>query len=139
MNNNVNSSSKAIGLTIVAAATANILVGLIKFVAGFITNSSAMISEGCHSAADACNSILVAIGIKASKKTPTIEHPFGYGKNLYFYSFVVALLIFSLGGAVSIFKGVSAIINPEPLGDPLINYIICACAIVIEGISFCVA
>lgn len=124
---------------IVAAIIGNILVGIVKFIAFICTNSSAILAESLHSFVDTFNGVVVAIGIKSSKKPPTLEHPFGYGKNLYFYSFVVALLIFSLGGAVSIFKGVTAIINPEPLGDPLINYIICGCAILIEGASFTVA
>lgn len=95
-------------VSVIAAIVGNVLIGLVKFVAAFISGSSAMLAEGIHSIVDCGDGILVLYGIHASKRSADIDHPFGYGKELYFFSFIVALFIFALGGGVSIFKGVTA-------------------------------
>lgn len=95
-------------IAIIAAIIGNILIGIVKFVAAAISGSSAMIAEGIHSLVDSGDGMLVLYGLKASKRRPDIEHPFGYGKELYFFTFIVAIFIFALGGGVSIFKGISA-------------------------------
>lgn len=95
-------------VAVFAAICGNILIGIVKFVAAAISGSSAMVAEGIHSIVDSGDGILVLYGIKASKRKPDIDHPFGYGKELYFFTFIVALFIFALGGGVSIFKGVTA-------------------------------
>ena len=99
---------KSSPIAVVAAIVGNILIGIVKFVAAAISGSSAMISEGIHSFVDTGDGLLVLYGIKASKKRADVEHPFGYGKQLYFYTFMVALFIFAVGGGASIFKGIQA-------------------------------
>lgn len=128
-------------ISVIAAIVGNILVGIVKFIAAGISGSAAMVSEGIHSIVDSGNGILVLYGIHASKKKPDLEHPFGYGKTLYFFAFIVAVLIFALGGGVSIFKGVTAYQNASvaELGDPTLNYIIIFLAMVIEGTSLAIA
>ena len=128
-------------VAVFAAIIGNILIGIVKFIAAGISGSSAMVAEGIHSIVDSGDGILVLYGIKASKRRPDIEHPFGYGKELYFFTFIVALFIFALGGGVSIVKGVLAWINADNtvLGDPTINYVVCLIAMIIEGTSLGIA
>lgn len=117
----------------------NIAIGVVKFIAGAITASSAMFSEGIHSVVDSGNDILVLYGVKSSKKKPDIEHPFGYGKNLYFYTFVVAVLIFAVGGGFAIYEGWESIQESlkgvHELSDPTVNYIVISIAVCLEGYS----
>lgn len=131
MNNNQKS--------IYSALAANLLIALTKFVAGSFTNSSSMISEGIHSTVDTANQLLILYGIKRSKKAPDQSHPFGYGKELYFWSFVVSILIFGLGGALSIYQGVAHIMEPEIMKDPFWNYIVLFLSLIFEGTSFIIA
>lgn len=128
-------------ISVIAAIVGNILVGIVKFIAAAISGSAAMVSEGIHSIVDSGNGILVLYGLHASKKKPDLEHPFGYGKTLYFFAFIVAVLIFALGGGVSIYKGITAYQHAgmAELGDPTLNYIIIAIAMVIEGTSLIIA
>jgi cation diffusion facilitator family transporter len=125
--------------TIYTALAANLLIAIIKFISGFITNSSAMISEGVHSLVDTTNQLLLLMGIRLSKKSPDAKRPFGYGKELYFWSFIVSILIFGIGGSISIFQGIIHLRNPPPLEPPLWNYIVLACSFVFEGTSLFVA
>lgn len=128
-------------ISVIAAIAGNILVGIVKFIAAAISGSAAMVSEGIHSIVDSGNGILVLYGLHASKKKPDLEHPFGYGKTLYFFAFIVAVLIFALGGGVSIYKGITAYqtASASELGDPTLNYIIIVIAMIIEGVSLAIA
>ncbi len=104
-----------------------------------ITGSSAMLSEGIHSAVDSFNGVLLLVGIRLSQRPATPEHPFGHGKELYFWSLIVAVLIFGLGGGVSFYEGVQHIRHPQPLRDPTWNYVVLAAATLFESISFAIA
>lgn len=125
--------------SIYSALAANLLIAITKFVAGAFSNSAAMISEGIHSLVDTVNQILLLFGLKRSKKPADATRPFGYGKELYFYSFIVSILIFGLGGGLSIYQGVTHIFKPEELGDPTWNYIVLGLSVVFEGASLLIA
>jgi cation diffusion facilitator family transporter len=125
--------------SIYSALAANLLIAVTKFIAGGFTNSSSMISEGIHSMVDTVNQVLLLYGLKRSHKKPDISHPFGYGRELYFWSFIVSILIFGLGGGISIYQGVNHIIKPEELGDPFWNYIVLASSFIFEGTSLVIA
>ena len=121
--------------SVIAAVAANILVGIVKFIAAAISGSSAMVSEGIHSIVDSGNGLLILLGIKKSSRKPDVEHPFGYGQELYFWTLVVAIMIFALGGGVSIYEGISHIreVGPDTvLGDPTVNYVVLLVAAAIE-------
>lgn len=118
---------------IYAAVAANIAIAISKFVAAFLSGSSAMLSEGIHSFVDSGNGLLLLFGINRSKKKPDPDHPLGYGKELYFWSLVVAVLIFAIGGGMSFYEGISHLQHPELMGDPTLSYIVLALAIVFEG------
>jgi cation diffusion facilitator family transporter len=121
---------------IFAALAGNTLIAITKFIAAFMTGSSAMLSEGIHSLVDTGNQGLLLYGIARSKK-PADEHfPFGHGKEIYFWSFVVAILIFALGGGISIYEGIKHLAHPEPIENPLINYLVLGLAILFEGAAW---
>jgi cation diffusion facilitator family transporter len=124
---------------LVAALAANLGIALAKFVAAALTGSSAMLTEGFHSAVDSTNQLLMLYGRKRSKRPPDDLHPLGYGRELYFWSFVVAILIFSTGAGLSIYEGIEHIRRPVEMVDPTVNYIVLAVSIVLEGFSFTVA
>jgi len=126
-------------IAIYGAIAANVAIAITKFVVAGITGSSAMLSEGIHSAVDTFNGVLLLVGLKLSKRPATPEHPFGHGKELYFWSLMVAVLIFGLGGGVSFYEGVQHVRNPEPIRDPLWNYVVLGAAGVFEGWSFAIA
>jgi cation diffusion facilitator family transporter len=126
-------------IAIYGAIGANIAIAVTKFVVAGITGSSAMLSEGIHSSVDTFNGILLLVGLRLSKRPASVEHPFGHGKELYFWSLIVAVLIFGLGGGVSFYEGIEHIRHPEPLGDPTWNYVVLAAAAVFEGTSFLIA
>ncbi len=130
------SSSKKV---IFAALAGNSLISITKFVAAFYTNSSAMLSEAIHSVVDTGNQGLLLYGLKCSKRPADKKHPFGYGMELYFWSFVVAILIFGLGAGISIYEGIHKIAEPIPIIDPHINYIVLGLAVVFESIACSVA
>src|SRR3954467_5251559 len=109
---------------IYAALAGNLVIALTKFVAAWWTGSSAMLSEGVHSVVDTSNQILLLYGINRSSMPPDDDHPLGYGRELYFWSFIVALLIFSLGAGVSIYEGIVHIRDPVHITDPVVNYIV---------------
>ena len=126
-------------IAIYGAIAANVAIAVTKFVVAGITGSSAMLSEGIHSAVDTLNGILLLVGIRLSQRPATPEHPFGHGKELYFWSLIVAVLIFGLGGGVSFYEGVQHVRHPEPMQDPMWNYIVLGAAGVFEGWSFAIA
>jgi cation diffusion facilitator family transporter len=126
-------------LAIYGAIAANVAIAATKLVVASITGSSAMLSEGIHSSVDSFNGVLLLVGIRLSQRPATPEHPFGHGKELYFWSLIVAVLIFGLGGGISFYEGVQHIRHPEPLHDPTWNYVVLGAATVFESISFGIA
>src|SRR5918911_2590797 len=126
-------------LVVFGAIAANVAIALTKFIAAGATGSSAMWSEGIHSLVDTGNGLLLLVGLRRSQRPATVEHPFGHGKEMYFWSLIVAVLIFGIGGGVSIFEGVAHLRQPEPLGDPGWNFIVLGAAALFEGTSFAVA
>ena len=129
------SSKKAV----VAAIVGNLAIAATKFVAAAFTGSSAMISEGIHSVVDTGNGVLLLYGMRRGARPADTNHPFGHGKELYFWSFVVAIIVFAGGGGMSIYEGILHMRNPSPLENPLINYVVLGLAAVFESISFTVA
>ena len=121
--------------TIIVALAANVGIAAAKFVAAAITGSSAMLTEGVHSLVDSTNQLLLLYGRKRADKVPDAMHPFGYGRELYFWSFVVAILVFALGAGVSVYEGVLHIIDPEPAVSPLIAFAVLGIAFGLEGWS----
>jgi cation diffusion facilitator family transporter len=126
-------------LAIYGAIAANVAIAATKLVVASITGSSAMLSEGIHSSVDTFNGVLLLVGIRLSQRPATPEHPFGHGKELYFWSLIVAMLIFGLGGGISLYEGVQHIRHPEPLHDPTWNYGVLGVAALFEGASFAIA
>ena len=126
-------------IVLYGALAANLGIGVAKFVAAGITGSSSMLTEGVHSVVDSGNQILLLYGQKRAKRGPDAVHPFGYGRELYFWAFVVAILIFALGSGISIYEGWLHIKAPEPLRDPTVNYIVLAIAFALEGASWTIA
>jgi len=121
--------------TILVALAANVGIAVAKFVAAGITGSSAMLTEGVHSLVDSTNQLLLLYGRKRAVKPADALHPFGYGRELYFWSFVVAILVFALGAGVSVYEGVLHILDPEPAVSPLIAFAVLAFAFALEGWS----
>ena len=124
---------------IFAALLGNVLVALTKFAAAAITGSSAMASEAVHSLVDTGNELLLLYGLRRAAKPPDADHPFGHGRELYFWSFIVALAIFAVGAGASIFEGVRHIRSPVPIKNPAVNYAVLALSLVFEGGSWWVA
>ncbi len=123
-------------IVIYIALCANVGIAIIKYVAASFTGSSSMLSEGIHSTVDSINQLLLLLGISKSKKPADDAHPFGYGKELYFWTLIVSVLIFGMGGGMSIYEGIIHIRHPEPLHEPTWNYIVLGCAALFEGTSF---
>ena len=126
--------------TVVYAALAgNLGIALVKFAAAALTRSSAMLSEGVHSLVDSINEVLLLYGMQRAAKRPDTIHPFGYGRELYFWSFIVALLVFALGAGVSLYEGITHLRHPEPMQRALINYVVLGVSFACEGASWWVA
>lgn len=123
-------------IVIFAALIGNGLIAVTKFVASVMTGSSAMFTEGIHSAVDTGNQVLLLYGLNRSQKPPSEKFPFGHGKEIYFWSFVVAILIFAVGAGISIYEGIEAIRHPHPISDPTVNYIVLGLAIIFEGAAW---
>jgi len=126
-------------IVLLAALAANLGIAAAKFVAAALTGSSAMLTEGFHSVVDSANQLLLLYGERASRKPADDVHPLGYGRELYFWSFVVAILIFSTGAGVSIYEGLSHIIAPQPIEDATVAYVVLAVSVVLEGASWLTA
>ena len=125
--------------TIFAALAGNAGIAVTKFAAAWWTGSSAMLSEAIHSLVDTGNQLLMLYGLRRSTRPATPEHPFGFGMELYFWTFVVAILIFGLGAGVSILEGVDKIRNPHPVGTPWVNYAVLGASAVFEGATWLIA
>ena len=121
---------------VIVALAANLGIALAKFTAAAITGSSAILSEGIHSLVDTINEVLLLYGVTRAAKAPDKSHPFGYGRELYFWSFVVSLLVLALGAGVSCYEGVSHLLDPHAIESPLVNYLVIAVSFLFEGISF---
>ncbi len=121
---------------IIAALIGNALIAVTKFIAATITGSSAMLSEGIHSLVDTGNQVLLLYGLKRAAKPPDENFPYGYGKEIYFWCFVVSILIFALGGGISIYEGILHIRYPQPINNPTINYIVLGLAIIFEAVAW---
>lgn len=124
---------------ILAALIGNGLISITKFVAAAMTGSSAMLSEGVHSLVDTGNQVLLLYGLKAAKRPADKNFPFGHGKEIYFWSFVVAILIFAVGAGISIYEGVHHILHPSEIKNPMINYIVLGLAMIFEGFALTIA
>jgi cation diffusion facilitator family transporter len=124
---------------IYTAFAGNCLIALTKFIAAFMTGSSAILSEGIHSVVDTGNQMLLLYGIARAKQPPDEEHPFGQGKELYFWNFMVAMLIFAIGAGVATYEGILHLLKPNPVESGYINYIVLRLALIIESGSWYVA
>lgn len=126
-------------VAIYAAIAGNLAIAISKFVAAAFTGSAAMLSEGIHSLVDTGNGGLLLFGVHRSKRPPDAQHPFGHGKELYFWSLIVAVLIFGVGGGISAYEGLLHVLHPTPLKDPTWNYAVLGLAAIFEGIVFIIA
>lgn len=124
---------------LIAALAANLGIAVAKFVAAGMTGSAAMLTEGFHSVVDSLNQILLLYGQKRAARPADAAHPTGYGRELYFWSFVVAILIFATGAGLSVYEGIVHLRAPEPPQDPLIAYIVLAVSFLLEGASWLTA
>lgn len=121
---------------IYAALAGNSLIAVTKFAAAATTGSSAMFSEGIHSLVDTGNQVLLLHGLRKARKPPCSRFPFGHGKEVYFWSFAVAILIFAVGSGVSLYEGIIHTLHPEPIANPLVNYIVLGLAMLFEGAAW---
>ncbi|HWI87137.1 MAG TPA: cation diffusion facilitator family transporter [Sphingomonas sp.] len=126
-------------IVLLAALAANLGIAVAKFVAAAFTGSSAMLTEGFHSVVDSTNQLLLLYGEHASNRPPDELHPLGYGRELYFWSFVVAILIFATGAGLSIYEGVHHIVEPSQIEDATIAYVVLAISFLLEGASWLTA
>lgn len=122
-----------------AALVGNLAIAVTKFVAAALTGSSAMLSEGVHSLVDTCNELLLLHGMRRAALPPDEDHPFGYGREMYFWSFIVALLVFALGSGVSFYEGIAHLRHPQPMDRPVVNYVVLAISFLFEGGSWLIA
>ena len=122
-----------------AALIGNTLIALSKFAAAAITGSSAMLSEAVHSVVDTGNQGLLLLGMKRAEQPADAEHPFGYGAEIFFWAFVVAILIFAVGAGISFYEGVYKLLNPHPIERAYVNYIVLGLAFVFEGVAWWIA
>ncbi|MGD8709574.1 MAG: cation diffusion facilitator family transporter [Ectothiorhodospiraceae bacterium] len=129
----MSASSKKV---IIAALAGNSLIAVTKFAAAALTGSSAMFSEGVHSVVDTGNQVLLLHGLRQARKPADARFPFGHGKEVYFWSFVVAILIFAVGAGISIYEGVQSILHPHPVENVLVNYVVLGLAVVFEGVAW---
>jgi cation diffusion facilitator family transporter len=126
-------------IVVYAAAAGNGLIAVTKFAAAAYTGSSAMLSEAVHSVADTGNQALLLYGMHRADQPPDELHPLGYGRELYFWSFIVAIIMFTLGAGVAFYEGVQHVMHPTETTNPIVNYIVLACAFVFEGVSWAIA
>ena len=126
-------------LAVYAAIGANLAIAATKFAVAAITGSSAMLSEGVHSLVDTGDGVLLLVGLRRSQRPPSQDHPFGHGKELYFWSLIVAIILFPFGGGLSIYEGIAHLRAPVRMGRPGINYAVLGVALVFESSSLVVA
>ena len=126
-------------VAIYVSIAANIAIAATKLIAAGVSGSSAMVAEGLHSLVDASDGTLLLVGRRRSRRPPDAAHPFGHGKELYFWTLIVAVIFFAVGGGVSIYEGILHLINPEPLRDPLLSYAVLGIAALFDGSSFIIA
>ena len=125
--------------SIYAAIAANLAIAVTKFSAAVVTGSSAMFSEGIHSVVDTGNGLLLLLGLRLSNRAPNVEHPFGHGKELYFWTLIVAVVIFAGGGGISLYEGILHLLHPVPLENPTWSYVVLGIAALTESWSLRVA
>ena len=130
---------KARDFTLYAAVAANLAIAVTKFVAAAITGSASMFSEALHSVVDTGDGLLVLLGLRLSHRPPSPRHPYGHGLEVYFWSMVVAMSIFGMGGVVSIYEGIDRMRHPSHLGSAIWGYAVLACSFVFEGISWLIS
>jgi cation diffusion facilitator family transporter len=123
-------------VSIYAALASNLAIAVTKFGAAAVTGSSAMLSEGVHSLVDTTNELLLLYGLKRAARPADTNHPFGHGRELYFWSFMVALQVLVVGAAVACYEGIMHILHPEPLRSPVVNYVVLAASFIFEGVSW---
>jgi cation diffusion facilitator family transporter len=133
------SASSSSKLSLYGGIAANVAIAVSKFVAAYITGSSAMLSEGIHSLVDTGNGGLLLYGMSRSQRPADAQHPFGHGKELYFWALIVAVLIFAIGGGMSFYEGIKHLEHPEPLTDAKWNYIVLGLSILFEGAALFLA
>jgi len=122
-----------------AALAGNLAIAATKFIAAAVTGSSSMLTESVHSLVDTCNQGLLLYGHKRSQRPPDPVHPLGYGREIYFWSFIVALLVFAGGAGVSVYEGIQHVRHPEPIERPLVNFVVLGLSLLFEGGSWLVA
>ena len=133
------SESSGRQLVVYGALAANFAIAASKFIAAFFSGSSAMLAEGIHSTVDTGNEFLLLLGLRKSRRPADDMHPFGYGKELYFWSLIVAIALFGLGGGMSIYEGITHLQHPSEITDPFWNYVVLGVAFVAEAISWTIA
>jgi cation diffusion facilitator family transporter len=126
-------------IAVYGAIAANVAIAVTKYAVAGVTGSSAMLSEAVHSTVDTGNGLLLLVGLTRSERPPSQKHPFGHGKELYFWSLIVGVLIFGFGGGISIYEGVLHLRHPEPIRDAFWNYLVLGAAFLFEGTSFVIA
>jgi cation diffusion facilitator family transporter len=127
-------------IVVFGALAANLVIAVAKFVAAAISGSSAMFAEGVHSVVDTGNEVLLLVGLSRAKQRADADHPFGYGKELYFWSLLVAMLLFGIGGGMSVYEGARAFLHPAPhRGSVVWNYVVLAVAFAADGTSWWIA
>src|SRR6476661_6920442 len=122
--------------TVIVAGLANLAIAVAKLIGGLISHSSAMLSEAAHSVADTVTEVFLFVALKRGEKPPDEKHPFGYGRETYFWAFIASLATFLVGAGFSFYQGITTVIERNPEGDPMISYIVLGVSFVLEGISF---
>ena len=126
-------------IAVYGAIVSNLIIAILKYIVAFLTGSSAMLSEGIHSTADTGNELLLLLGLSQSRKPADQDHPFGHGQELYFWSLIVAIILFSAGGGMSIYEGINHMQYPSEMKSPTWNYVVLAVAFLVEGVSWFIA
>jgi cation diffusion facilitator family transporter len=139
MSSKSSASSHEKPITVYGAITANFIMAVAKFTAAAFTGSSAMLSEGIHSIVDTGNQGLLLLGSNLSQRPPDKSHPFGHGQEIYFWGLIVAIILFAIGGGLSIYEGISHLQHPEEISSPVWNYAVLGIGLIVEGVSWTIA